>query len=283
LITFKEDIGTEGRAGYFDEYGIIRDVMQNHLIQMFALTAMEPPVTLDSEDVRDEKVKVLRSMPPINIEDVVVGQYGEGNSGDGKPQKAYLDEPDVPKNSITPTFATSVVFINNNRWAGVPFVLKCGKGLNDRKAEIRIQFKPAPNGLFKESKEAPNELVFRVQPNEAVYTKLLTKEPGLSSKLNETELDLTYKERFGTPIPDAYERLILDVTKGDHSLFVREDELKAAWKIFTPLLHQLDKEQKKPEQYTFGSRGPKASDALIQKYGYLRNDKYTWTPNASQE
>jgi len=219
------------------------------------------------------------------LKNVVVGQYGAGADAQGKQQKGYLEEPDVPKDSITPTFATAVAFINNNRWNGVPFFLKCGKGLNERKAEIRIQFQVPANGLFKESAKAPNELVFRVQPNEAVYAKLLTKQPGLSSQLDETELDLTYKARFGdTVIPDAYERLIYDVIKGNHSLFVREDELRTAWQLFTPLLHQLDNEKVKPKTYAFNSRGPEESDDLLKKYGFVRYEGYNWQPtNAAQQ
>ncbi|PRP79170.1 hypothetical protein PROFUN_13050 [Planoprotostelium fungivorum] len=267
-ITFKEDIGTEGRGGYFDEYGIIRDVMQNHLTQMLALVAMETPNSLSAEDVRDEKVKVVSACRPISPEDIVVGQY------DG-----YLDEDEkVAKDSITPTFATAVVHIDNPRWAGVPFVLKCGKGLNERKAEIRVQFKSNP-GIYAEDSER-NELVFRVQPNEAVYYKVNTKRPGLSEEIAMSELDLTYKERYEVRLPDAYERLIYDVVRGDHNLFVREDELDAAWKIFTPILHKLDAEKVKPISYKFGSRGPEESDKLIHRYGFQRSKSYQWGPKS---
>jgi len=270
-ITFKEDIGTDGRGGYFDEFGIIRDVMQNHLLQIMALVAMEAPVTLSAEDVRDEKVKVLRACSSIKMEDVVVGQYGRDASGK-KP--SYLDDPTVPKGSIVPTFAAAVIHVNNARWRDVPFILKCGKALNERKAEIRIQFYDNPQGLYKNAER--NELVLRVQPNEAVYMKFNSKAPGMNEGTVETELDLTYNERFDARLPDAYERLIYDVLRGDHNLFVRVDELEAAWKIFTPLLHTLEKEKIVPKIYPFGSRGPPEADELAARYGHYRSQTYKW-------
>lgn len=271
LITFKEDIGTEGRGGYFDEFGIIRDVMQNHLMQIFSLVAMEPPNSMSSEDVRDEKVKVLKATSPINFEDVVIGQYIA--SPDHK-KPGYLDDKTVPTGSITPTFATAVLKVNNARWRGVPFILKCGKALNERKAEIRIQFQESPAPLYHGAPR--NELVIRVQPDEAIYFKVNGKVPGLENKLAQTELDLTYKQRFDERLPDAYERLIYDVFRGDHNLFVRVDELEASWKLFTPLLHKLENEKIKPILYHFGSRGPLESDALSAKYGFLHSRDYKW-------
>jgi len=191
--------------------------MQNHLMQLFALVAMEPPVSLSSEDVRDEKVKVLRAVPEITVKDMIIGQY----TGDGK-NAGYLDDPGVPKDSVTPTFAQAVLWINNTRWAGVPFFLKTAKAVEERKAEVRIQFHKFPGNLFPDTQ--CNELVLRVQPNEAVYLKMMNKVPGLSSKLNVSDLDLTYREKFtSTYTPDAYERLILDTLRGDHSSFVRVD------------------------------------------------------------
>lgn len=271
-IVFKEDFGTQGRGGYFDNFGIIRDVMQNHLVQILSLIGMEFPVTLNAEDVRNEKVKFLRSIAPINMDDVVIGQYTRSKDG---VNEGYLDDPTVPAHSITPTFATCVLHIKNERWSGTPFILKCGKGLNERKAEIRIQFRTPKNNLF--SDISPNELVLRVQPDEAVYLKMSTKQPGLESALRHTELNLTYKTRFKQEyIPDAYERLILDVIRGDQNLFVRQDELIQSWRLFSPLLEQLDSNGIKPIQYSFGTRGPIESDTLIEKYGYIRTTGYTW-------
>lgn len=272
IITFKEDIGTGGRGGYFDSFGIIRDILQNHLLQVFALVAMEAPVSLSAEDVRDEKVKVLRCCPPIINEEMVTGQY---TAGKGEP--GYLEDPTVPNDSVTPTYAACVIRVNNSRWKGVPFVLKAGKALNERKAEIRIQFKKNPAPLFP---NAPNnELVIRVQPNEAVYMKVNAKEPGLSSAVLQTELDLTYNKRFEGRVPDAYERLIWDATRGDHNLFVRTDELEAAWKIFTPVLHAIEGGKlPRPTSYEFGGRGPKEADELVEKMGFERNPTYKWEP-----
>jgi len=264
-ITFKEDIGTEGRGGYFDPFGIIRDVMQNHLMQLFALVTMELPVSLNSEDVRDEKVKVLRATDPIGLEDIVVGQFTR--SIDGK-KEGYLDDTGVPKDSITPTFAQAVMHINNPRWYGVPFIIKCGKGLEERKAEIRIQFKKVPHSLFPTAH--PNELVIRIQPNEAVYLNIINKVPGLSTDITNTDLDLSYKSKFQVAYtPEAYERLILDAVRGDQNLFVRVDELAAAWRIFTPVLHGLEREKVQPILYPFGSRGPIEADQQALRVGWI--------------
>jgi len=276
LITFKENIGTEGRGGYFDEYGIIRDVMQNHLLQILSLIAMEPPVSMNADDVRDEKVKVLRACRPIIRRELVVGQYVRDEEGKNA---SYLDDPQVSKDSITPTFAVAIIHIDNQRWSGVPFILKCGKGLEDRKAEIRIQFRPNATNVYQTTPR--NELVMRVQPDEAVYMKFNGKVPGLSEDIIQTELDLTYKSRFEARLPDAYERLLYDVLRGDHNLFVRSDELDAAWNIFTPILHQLEREKVKPIPYPFGSRGPKESDDLIQSTGFERSTSYKWPGNKS--
>ncbi|KWU42850.1 glucose-6-phosphate dehydrogenase [Rhodotorula sp. JG-1b] len=271
-ITFKEPFGTEGRGGYFDEFGIIRDVMQNHLLQVLSILTMERPVSFSSEDIRDEKVKVLRYIPEIKMEDVLLGQYvGNGD----KP--GYLDDETVPKGSICPTFAACVVHINSPRWEGVPFILKAGKALNEQKAEVRIQYKDTTSGIF--SDITRNELVIRVQPNEAVYLKMNSKAPGLAMRTVPTEMDLTYKRRFSDlKIPEAYEALILDAFKGDHSNFVRDDELDIAWKLFTPILHQIDNDKPKPEPYEYGSRGPAALDDFIaKKVGYKRSEApYTW-------
>jgi len=264
-ITFKEDFGTEGRAGYFDTFGIIRDIMQNHLMQILSLVAMECPVSLAAEDVRDEKVKVLRAIAPLTTNDVILGQYVSDGVREG-----YLDDKDVPKTSTTPTYAQAVMYINNSRWAGVPFVLKCAKAVDERKAEIRIQFKNAPTSLFPGI--VRDELVIRVQPVEAVYMKVMNKIPGLTSDLAISDLDLTYQAKFeGKYNPDAYERLILEAIKGNHNLFVRDDELSTAWRIFTPLLHKLESEKIKPYTYVYGSRGPPQAEEQVQSIGWRRS------------
>lgn len=273
-ITFKEAIGTEGRGGYFDEFGIIRDILQNHLLQVLSVLTMERPVSFSAEDIRDEKVKVLRAIPPIAREDTLLGQYVAAN---GKP--GYLDDDTVPPHSVCPTFAATTLWIHNPRWEGVPFILKAGKALNEGKVEIRIQFKDVTQGIF--TNIGRNELVIRIQPNEAVYLKLNNKTPGLHTKTIPIEMDLTYKRRFADQhIPEAYESLILDAINGDHSNFVRDDELDVAWKIFTPLLHWIegrDGKAPRPLPYPYGSRGPQELDRFVQKYGFKRvGQEYTW-------
>ncbi|KAK6913025.1 Glucose-6-phosphate dehydrogenase, NAD-binding [Dillenia turbinata] len=267
-IVFREDFGTEGRGGYFDEYGIIRDIIQNHLLQVLCLVAVEKPVSLKPEHIRDEKVKVLRSVLPIRDEDVVLGQY-----------EGYTDDPTVPDNSKTPTFATVILHIHNERWEGVPFILKAGKALNSRKAEIRVQFKDVPGDIYKCQKQGRNEFVIRLQPREAMYMKLTVKQPGLEMQTVQSELDLSYGQRYqGTTIPEAYERLILDTIRGDQQHFVRRDELKVAWEIFTPLLHRIDKGEMPVIPYKPGSRGPEAADELLAKAGYVQTHGYIWIP-----
>jgi len=171
------------------------------------------------------------------------------------------------------------IHINNSRWRGVPFILKAGKALNNRKCDVRIVFSQSATGLYKSQR---NELVLRIQPNEAIYWKLTTKKPGLGTGLRHVELDLTYQARFGKEvtqkIPEAYERLIYDVIRGEQGLFVRDDELVHAWNIFTPLLHRIEKEKIKPEIYEYGSRGPQAADDMLKKAGYMRDEGYTWSP-----
>lgn len=272
-ITFKEPFGTEGRGGYFDSIGIIRDVMQNHLMQVLAITAMERPVSLAPEDIRDEKVKVLKSINAVKLKDTLLGQYSAAN---GKP--GYLEDDTITnKDSKTPTFAAMTLFINNDRWDGVPFILKAGKALDEQKVEIRIQFKPVAPGLF--SDIGRNELVVRVQPSEAVYVKLNQKYPGMETKPVISDLDLSYHQQFGDArIPQAYEALILDCLKDDHSNFVRDDELDYAWRIFTPLLHQIDAGDVSVTNYKYGSRGPAELDHFVRKYGYVRthaDEQYT--------
>ncbi|WVZ08949.1 hypothetical protein V8G54_022295 [Vigna mungo] len=267
-IVFREDFGTEGRGGYFDQYGIIRDIIQNHLLQVLCLVAMEKPVSLKPEHIRDEKVKVLESVLPIRDDEVVLGQY-----------EGYKDDPTVPDESNTPTFATVVLRIHNERWEGVPFILKAGKALNSRKAEIRVQFKDVPGDIFKCQKQGRNEFVIRLQPSEAIYMKLTVKQPGLEMSAVQSELDLSYGQRYqGVTIPEAYERLILDTIRGDQQHFVRRDELKASWQIFTPLLHRIDDGEFKPIPYKPGSRGPAEADQLLEQAGYVQTHGYIWIP-----
>ncbi len=270
-IIFSENFGTEGRGGYFDNYGIIRDIMQNHLLQVLALFAMEQPVSLDAEDIRNEKVKVLRSMRTLDLDDVVVGQYtGRTTTCDGASvtYPGYLDDDTVPEGSMVPTFAAAALFIDNPRWEGVPFLMKAGKALDERHAEIRMQFKDIPGNLYRDKSLGNNELVIRIQPEEAITLRISNKIPGLGMNLNNTKLNLQYKDDYRDfQFPDAYERLILDAVHGDKRLFIRSDELEAAWDIFTPALHRIDAGELPPELYPYGSRGPVGAHYLASKYG----------------
>ncbi|KAG7978739.1 hypothetical protein I3843_05G096900 [Carya illinoinensis] len=275
-LIFSEDFGTEGRGGYFDNYGIIRDIMQNHLLQILALFAMETPVSLDAEDIRNEKVKVLRSMRPLQLENVVVGQYKSHTKG-GVTYPAYTDDKTVPKDSLTPTFAAAAVFIDNARWDGVPFLVKAGKALHTKRAEIRVQFRHVPGNLYNRNfgtdlDRATNELVIRVQPDEAIYLKINNKVPGLGMRLDRSNLNLHYAARYSKEIPDAYERLLLDAIAGERRLFIRSDELDAAWALFTPLLKELEEKKIIPEYYPHGSRGPVGAHYLAARYNVRWGD-----------
>ncbi|KAF5368801.1 hypothetical protein D9757_012274 [Collybiopsis confluens] len=247
-ITLNESFGTEGRGGYYDTAGVIRDVIQNHLCQVFSLLAMERPSQLNPTEIINEKVKLLQATQPVNPENVLLGQY-----------IGYLDDPGVPKDSLTATYAANVLLINNDRWYGVPFILRSGKALNETLVEVRIQYKDAPGSLF--GNNPRSELIMRIQPNEAISIKLNIKSPGFDSGVVPAELKLNYKAAFPDVfIPGAYEVLIRDVLNGDHATFVRNDELEAAWKIFTPILHYIDGKTNDPRpvptKYEFGSQGP---------------------------
>jgi len=272
-ISMKESAALEGRGGYYDEYGVIRDVLQNHLFQVLTLIAMEQPCSLRAEDVRDEKVKVLKCIKPMVEERTVVGQYGPTANGK-KP--GYRDDPSI-KNSDNPqsnqiTFIQTVLFVESHRWAHVPFICKCGKGLDERNTEVRIQFKNDGLCLFPDANF--NEIVMRLQPNEAIWCKVNTKTPGFArfDKAQAFELDLTYKNRFGPlNLPAAYTRLILDALEGDQSLFVRGDELREAWRIVTPFIHKLADEDKDPQKYARGGRGPPQADEMAKEYGFRQS------------
>lgn len=267
-IAWKEDLGVEDRGGYFDAYGIVRDVMQNHLVQILALIAMERPMSFDAQHVRDEKVKVLNSVAPLILEDVVLGQY-QAATFKGTKQRAYLEEPLVAAHSRTPTYAAAVLHVNNPRWEGIPFWVTAGKGLDERLAEIRIRFRSTGGDLFRPfgGNLPPNELVIRVQPDEAIDFRIVNKAPGLEMRLVESALDLRYASAFDAKIPDAYECLLLDVIRGDKSLFIRSDELAAAWDIFTPVLQEIEQRGVAPEPYAFGSQGPEKAQTLAARYG----------------
>jgi glucose-6-phosphate 1-dehydrogenase len=281
ILTFKEPFGTEGRGGYFDQYGIIRDILQNHLLQVLTLMCMEAPSVLEGPEagkaVRDAKVAVLNAIQPIKLEDCVLGQY-----------KGYADDPTIEnKDTNTPTFAMIKLYINTPRWHGVPIFMKAGKALDEKKAEMRIQFKDAPaaNFLFQGLDCPRNELVMRLQPNEAIYFKTNIKSPGFVAKPIQSELEVEYSSRYFEQSedanPEAYTRLIYDVLQGKHAAFVRDDELRRAWEIFTPILHQIETEGVQPIIYEQGSRGPKEADEFVAQ-AYRRNEEYVFYPTHSK-
>ncbi|MDA0576766.1 MAG: glucose-6-phosphate dehydrogenase [Verrucomicrobia bacterium] len=265
-ITWKENVSIEGRGGYFDGAGIIRDVMQNHLLQILSLVAMEPPSRLNATHIRNAKVNALQCVPPPTLDDVVVGQYAATYRG-GVHIPGYRDDPSVLPGSRTATYAAAALRVVNGRWEGVPFLLRAGKGLDGRSSEIRIQFRPAPGGVFPASDGTPNELVIRIQPDEAITFRIWSKVPGLGMDLELRELNLQYKTAFTQLIPEAYEDLLLDILRGEKSLFIREDELASAWDIFTPVLETIDAQSVIPEAYEFGTAGPAGADQLAARHG----------------
>lgn len=264
-ILFSENLGVEGRGGYYDEYGVIRDILTNHALQVLAILCMEPPISLRPEDISAEKVKVLRCIPPLTRENIVIGQY-RGRKDDSS-VKGYTEDPSVRPDSITPTFAACVLTVKNRRWDGVPILLKAGKGLEESKVQIRVQLNNVPGGLYAECAELqPNELIIDVQPNESLHFNIMTKVPGLHLHMSNTSLDLNYRAKYSTRSPDAYERLVYECLMGDARNFVRDDELDASWRIFDTVLEEFDRKKIRPDPYMFGSRGPSSADYLAAKW-----------------
>jgi len=269
-IVFKEDLGTGGRGGYFDKSGIIRDIMQNHLLQVLVWLAMEPPTKYDRESVAEQKVKLLKAMPHLKMEDAFLGQFGKNtwqcSGGSTHEEPGYLDDDTVPAGSRCPTYAGVVLKINNARWKGVPFLMRAGKGLDERMAEVRITFKPQSFNSIIPGES--NELVLRIQPDEAVYLKYQNKLPGWDpKKVAPVVMDMSYSNSFpDLYVADAYERMFLNAAKGDGSLFVGSGELTEAWRIFTPLLHEIEAERPEPVIYPFGARAPAGMDIFAAKY-----------------
>jgi glucose-6-phosphate 1-dehydrogenase len=268
-ITVSESLGVEDRADYYDGSGALRDMVQNHILQLLCLTAMEPPGSMDASDVRTEKIKVLRALrrltPSDAREKTVRAQYTAGvvNS---KAVPGYLEELSSDDPSRTETFVAIHAEIDNWRWAGVPFYLRTGKRMAERRSEIIIQFKPTPHSIFGETSQAANRLVIRLQPDEAVRLFVQIKEPGPGGlRIKSLPLDLSYAENFTTRYPDAYERLLMDVVRGNLSLFMRRDEVEAAWEWVDGLLDAWSDVDDAIETYPAGSNGPAAADFLLRK------------------
>ncbi|MDF9828040.1 glucose-6-phosphate 1-dehydrogenase [Ereboglobus sp. PH5-10] len=268
-ITVAEEVGVGTRGGYYETSGALRDMIQNHTMQLVALTAMEPPVSLSAEDVRDEKVKVLKAIQPLRPGpggDTARAQYTSGMIG-GKQVPGYLDEPGIDKNSSTETYAAIRLSINNWRWQSVPFYLRSGKRMPHRVSEIAIQFKRPPGTLFSDSalySIAPNTLAFQIQPDEGLGLILNGKVPGLETRTQPVKMNFRYSTTFGSNTPEAYERLVLDAMVGDGTLFIRGDEAEASWKLYTPVLENWAKAGHEGlDTYDAGTWGPKSAEALI--------------------
>jgi glucose-6-phosphate 1-dehydrogenase len=271
-ITVAESLGVEGRAGYYDTAGALRDMVQNHILQLLCLVAMEPPARLDADSVRDEKLKVLRALKPIadalSSHTVVRGQYRAGAAAGG-PVVGYLDELGAG-GSATETFVAIKAEVENWRWAGVPFYLRTGKRLAERVSDIVITFRPVPHSVFDESAGPiePNRLVIRLQPDEGVQLWLMIKDPGPGGmRLRKVPMDMSFATAFGVRNPDAYERLVLDVVRGNQTLFMRRDEVEAAWAWIDPILDAWSQAAEPPKPYTAGTWGPSGSIALIERDG----------------
>jgi glucose-6-phosphate 1-dehydrogenase len=267
-ITAAEDVGIEGRAGYYDQSGALRDLVQNHLLQLLCHVAMEPPIDFSADEVRNEKVKVLRAIhPPDEVSEVAVrGQYGPGVIG-GEPVPGYLDEPGVPVDSRTETYAALRLEIENWRWAGVPFYLRTGKRLRRKMTEIAIQMRPVPHLAFAPEGAIgaePNQLIMTIQPDEGVSLSLAAKIPGSRMRLRPVLMQFLYGSSFLSESPEAYERLILDVMRGDATLFTRNDEAEAQWRIIDPIEQAWAADETKPAQYESGTQGPEEANRILQ-------------------
>ena len=268
-ITVAESLGIESRGAFYEETGVVRDILQNHGLQLLSLVGMEPPTTFDARDFRDEKVRVIEAIRPIDVREAVRGQYGPGFVA-GQPVHGYREEPNVSPSSMVPTYAALRLFVDNWRWAGVPFYLRSGKRLPKRVTEIAIQFKEAPHLPFRKSQieqAEGNVLALRIQPDEGVTLKLEAKVPGPSMRIRSVAMDFSYGATFGAEDASPYERLILDCMKGDQTLFDRADGVEAAWSLVDPLLQAWDHEPISFPNYPAGSWGPKEADALLARDG----------------
>ncbi len=267
-ITVAETLGVEGRAGYYDKAGALRDMVQNHLLQLLCLVAMEPPVSVEGDAVRDEKLKVLKSLKPIAADAIVRGQYRAGASAEG-PVPGYLEETGL-KDSTTETFLALKAEIGNWRWNGVPFYLRTGKRLPERVSEIVVEFRAIPYSGFRPSagEIRQNQLVVRLQPDEGVKLWIMIKDPGPGGmRLQNVALDMTFAEAFRERYADAYERLLVEVLRGHQTLFMRRDEVEAAWAWIDPVLDRWASGMDPPRPYTAGTWGPAAAVALIERDG----------------
>ncbi len=272
-ITVSETLGVEKRGGYYDKSGALRDMVQNHLFQLMAYTAMEPPAGLDATNVRDEKVKVFRSVRPFDADrlagQVVRGQYGPGKAGKSD-TPGYTHEEGVPGESKTETFVALKLFIDNWRWSGTPFYLRTGKALPEKLSEVVVRFRSPPRTLFQQSPTpvVPNDLVIRIQPDEGITWRFNAKVPGGAMNIEPVNMDMLYKDTFKVEAPEAYERLIADAIGGDQTLFIRGDEAEAAWTVVDPIGRGWAAgKAPEPQEYAPGTWGPKAAAEMIERDG----------------
>jgi glucose-6-phosphate 1-dehydrogenase len=274
-ITVAETVGVEERGDYYDSAGALRDMVQNHLLQILCLIAMEPPVSFTADEVRNKKVDVLRAIRPIRPEEVhkvaVRGQYGRGTSG-GKAVPAYREEPDIAADSPTETYAAIKLTVDNWRWQGVPFYLRTGKRLHAKVSEVTILFRPAPHQLFPSAAVEswqPNRLVLRIQPEEGIVARIQVKQPGTRMLLGPVDMQFRYRQAFKNTPPEAYETLLLDVLRGDATLFMRADQVESAWAVVSPILEAWEAAPPADfPDYPAGSWGPESADLLIAKEGH---------------
>ena len=276
-ITIAESLGVEGRGAFYDQTGALRDMVQNHLLQLLVILAMEPPVSIDPDAVRDEKIKVLRALKPLEgidaIENSVRGQYKAGAYSDGA-VPGYLDNDDVDKNSTTETFVALRAEIGSWRWEGVPFFLRTGKRMESKTTEIVINFKKVPHSIFDSADgfNTPNQLIIRLQPEESIRMRIYVKAWGDDIQLQPVYLNLDFNDVFQKRKMIAYERLLLDVIRGVPTLFMRRDEVAAAWAWIDPIRDAWEQYQYSPKSYTAGTWGPSAANVLISKDGLRWNE-----------
>jgi glucose-6-phosphate 1-dehydrogenase len=276
-ITVAEELGIGDRANYYDQAGVVRDILQNHMLQLLTLTAMEPPIAFEANALRDEKVKVLRAIRPFEKSQIdstlLMGQYSE-NHLNGLLIHGYHDEHGVPKDSRTPTYAVLKLFIDNWRWHNVPFYLRSGKRMAIKATEIVVEFKCPPHLFFSSAKEdciKPNILSITIQPDEGIHLKFLAKVPGAGLDTSSVDLEFHYQTGFrGKTLPTAYERLLMDALQGDASLFARSDEIELAWDIIDPIIEAWESDStRKPAAYPAGTWGPAEADEFIMRDGHV--------------
>lgn len=275
MISMKCERPVESRPEYFNQFGIIRDLMTNTMMQLLLMLAIDQPYSNNVEDMRDEKMKVLRKIVTLSIDDVLLGQYVNSGVETDPDKVGYTQHPYIPKNSMTPTFAMAVLRVNSKRWNGVPFILRVGKAMNETKTEIRVQYKQTDCDLSKQSKGLPNELVMCLAPKEELYMRMMLKAPARDGLcLRQYDMNLMLQER--NPVKSNLQNLLLDVIAGNQMLFMRTDEQCEVWRIFTPVLAYIDAETPKPLYYPFGSRGPILAYEMAASHGFIFYHSNAW-------